>query len=83
MDSENLRDNNWRRLWERLSKKSHRQRAKLCQLSSDPSLPEESIVAAHSSSSQDPVAMAINLANQSLEDQLLHWRQDMETKHEE
>ena len=27
--------------------------------------------------------MASNLANQSLEDQFLRWRQDMETKHEE
>ena len=73
-DSENLRDHNWRRLWERPSKKSHRQRARFRQLSSDPSHPEVSVVPAHSSSSSDPVAMASNSANQSLEDQFLRWR---------
>ena len=83
MDSKNLRDNNWCRLWERPSKKSHRQRARIRQISSDLSLPEESVVLAHSSSSLDPVAMASNPANQSLEDQFLRWHQDMETKQEE
>ena len=83
VDSENLRDNNWHRLWERSSKKSHRQRARLRRLSSHPSLIEESVVLAHSSSSQDPVAMTSNPANQSLEDHFLCWLQDMETKQEE
>ena len=83
VDFENPRDNNWSHLWERPSKKSHRQRVRLRRLSSDPSLPEESIVPTHSSSSQDPVAMASNPANQSLENQFLHWRRDMETKQEE
>ena len=83
MDSENPRDNNWRRLWERPSKKSHRQHARLCQLSSDPSLPDELVVPALSSNSQDPVTMASNPANLSLENQFLRWRKDMETKQEE
>ena len=82
-DSENSRDNNWRRLWERPRKKSHRQRARLRRLSSDPLHPEDSVVPAHSSSSSDPIAMASNLANESLKDQFLRWRQDMETKQEE
>ena len=47
MDSENPRDNNWRCLWERPSKKLHLQHASLCRLSSDPSLMAESIVPAH------------------------------------
>ena len=83
MNSENPRDNNWHRLWERPSKESHRQRARLHRLSSDLSLPEESIVLAHSFSLMDTVAMATNPANQSLEDQFLRWRQDMEIKQEE
>ena len=83
VDSENPRDNNWRRLWERPSKKSHRQRARLRRLSSDPSLPIESVVLAHLSSSQEPIVMANNPTNQSLEDQFLRWRRDMETKQEE
>ena len=82
-DSENLRDNSWRRLWERPSKKSHRQRARLRWLSSDPSHPKDSVVPAHLSGSSDPVAMASNPVNLSLEDQFLCWCQDMETKQEE
>ena len=81
-DSENPRDNNWR-LWERPSKKSHRQHARLRGLSSDPPHPEDSVAHAHSSSSSNPIAMANNLANKSLEDQFLCWCQDMETKQEE
>ena len=84
-DSENSRDNNWRHLWERPSKKSHRRRVRawLRRLSSDPPHPEDSVVPAHSSSLSDPITMASNPANQSLEDQFLRWRQDMETKQEE
>ena len=70
-------------MWERPSKKSHRERARLLRLSSDPPRLEDSVVHAHSSGSSDPIAMANNLANQSLEDQLLCWRQDMEAKQEE
>ena len=33
--------------------------------------------------SSDSIVMASNPANQSLEDQFLRWRQDMEVKHEE
>ena len=77
------RDHNRRHLWEQPSKKSHRQRARLHWLSSDPSLSEDSVVPAHFSGSSDPIAMASNPANQSLDDQFLRWRQDMETKHEE
>ena len=83
MDSENSRDNNWRRLWEIPSKKSHRQRVRLRRLSSDPSLSAELVVLAHSSNSTDPIVMASNPVNQPLEDQFLRWRQDMETKQEE
>ena len=43
-DSENSRDHNWHRLWERPSKRSHRQRTRLRRLSSDPSHPEESLI---------------------------------------
>ena len=82
-DSENPKDNNWRRLWERPSKKSHRERARLHRLSNNPSHPEDSIVPAHSSSLSDPIAMASNLANQSLEDQFLRQHQDMEAKQKE
>ena len=82
-DFENPRDNNWSRLWERPSNKSHRQRARLRRLSSDPSHPEESVVPAHSFSLSDPTAMASNPENQSLEDQFLRRLQDMETKQEE
>ena len=82
-DSENPRDNNWRRLWERPSKKSHRERARLRRLSRDPPHPEDSVVPTHSSGSSDPIAMASNPSNLSLEDQFLRWRQDMEMKQEE
>ena len=81
-DSENPRDSNWRCLWERPIKKAYRrhERALLCQLSSDLPHLEDSVVLAHSSGSSDPIAMANNPAYQSLEDQFLHWRKDMETK---
>ena len=58
-------------------------RAWLRRLSSDPPYPEDSVVPAHSSGLSDPIAMASNSENQSLEDQFLRWRQDMETKQEE
>ena len=70
-DSENTGDNNWRRLWERQSRKSHRQLTRLRRLSSNPLHPEESVVPAHSSGSSNPIPMASNPANQSLEDQFL------------
>ena len=82
-DSENPRDNNWRRLWERSRKKSQREHARLRLLSSDPPHPEDLVVPAHSSGSSGSIAMASNPANQSLEDRFLRWRQDMETKQEE
>ena len=56
---------------------------RLRRLSSDPSHPEDLVVPAHSSGSSDPIAMASNPANLSLEDQFLRWCQDMETKQEE
>ena len=55
----------------------------LHRLSSDPLYLEDSVVPTHSFSSSDPIAMANNPTNQSLEDQFLRWRQDMETKEEE
>ena len=82
-DSENMRDNNWCRLWERPSKKSHQQRVRLRRLSIDPSHPEDLVVLTHSFGSLDPIVMASNPTNQSLEDQFLRWHQDMETKQEE
>ena len=84
-DSENPRDNNWHRLWERPSKKSYWRRARtwLLRLSSDPPHSEASAVPAHSPGSLDPIDMASNPANQSLEDQFLCWCQDMEIKQEE
>ena len=48
-----------------------------------PSQSEDSVVPAHSSGSSNPITMASNRANQSLEDQFLRWRRDMETKREE
>ena len=67
------------------SKKAYRRRAwdLLRRLSNDPPHPEASVVPAHSFDSLDPIAMASNPANQSLEDQFLRWRQDMDTKQEE
>ena len=62
-----------------IKKKSQR----LHRLSSDPPLTETLIVPAHSSGSSNPIIMAINLENQSLKDQFLHWRQDIETKQQE
>ena len=82
-DSENPRDNNWRRLWERSSKKSQQEHARLRLLSSNPPHLEDLVVPAHSSGSSGSIAMASNPANQSLEDQFLRWHQDMETKQEE
>ena len=84
-DSENPKDKNWRRLWERPSKKSYqrRERAWLRRLSSDPPHPEASVVPTPSSGSSNPIAMVSNPANWPLEDQFFRWRQDMETKQEE
>ena len=78
-----MRNNNWRRLWERPSTKSHREHARLRRLSSDPPCLEDSVVPTHSSGLSDPIAMVSNPVNQSLEDQFLRWRQDMEAKQED
>ena len=67
-DSENPRDNNLGHLWERPSKKSHRERARLHRLSIDPPHLEDSVVPTHSSGSLDPIAVASNQVSQSLED---------------
>ena len=76
-------DYSWRRMWERLNKKSHRQRARLRRLSSDPPYPEYLVVPAHSFGSSDPITITINPTNQSLEDQFLRRCQDSEMKQEE
>ena len=83
--SENSGDYNWRRLWEQPSKKAHRRfaRAWLHLLSSDlPSL-EALVVPDHPTGPSSFVTMTSNLVNQSLEDQFLRWRQEMEAKQEE
>ena len=69
---------NWRRLWES-NKKSHRRHARawLQRLSNSPSPPVPA------SNSSDTSAMTSNPVIQSLEDQFLYWRQDMEKKQEE
>ena len=70
-------------MWERPSKKYHRERVRLRRLSNDPPHLEDSVVPAHSSNLSDPIAMASNPANQSLEDQFLRWHQAMEAKQDE
>ena len=84
-DSENSGDYNWSHLWERPSKKAHRHFAKawLHPLSSDLPSPEALVVPDQPTGSSNFVIMASNLANQSLEDQFLRWRREMEAKQEE
>ena len=76
--------NNWRRLWES-NKKSCLQAAKawLQQLSSNPSSLGTLSIPPSTSDSPEAVTMSNNSMNQSLEDQFLHWRQDMEKKQDE
>ena len=71
-------------MWES-NKKSHRRRARawLRQLSSSPSPPVAPTVPIPTSNSSDAGAMTSNSVIQFFEDQFLHWRQDMEKKHEE
>ena len=74
----------WNCLWEP-SKKSHRQRARawLQQLSNSPPPPVAPTIPIPASDSSDTGAMTSNPMIQSPEDQILHWRQDMEKKQEE
>ena len=76
--------NNWRRLWEE-NKKSRRRAVKawLQQFSSSPPLPGILSTPPSTSDLFEVVAMSNNLMNQTPEDQFLHWRQEMERKHEE
>ena len=64
-------------------KKSLVARAWLQWLSSSPSSPRALSIPHSTSDSSEGVVMSSNLVNQSLEDQFLHWRQDMERKQEE
>ena len=84
-DSKNLGDYNWRRLWERPSKKAHPRfmRAWLHPLSSDQLSPEAFVVPDQPIGLLDSIIMTRNPANSSLEGQFLRWRQDMEAKQEE
>ena len=84
-DLENSGDYNWYRLWERPTKKAHRRvaRAWLLQLSSDLPSPKALVVPDQPIGPSDFVIMISNPTNQSLEDQFLRWRQDMEVKEEE
>ena len=84
MGSDDQGNNNWRRLWEP-NKKSRLQaaRAWLQQLSTSPSSPRTLSITPCASDSLEAVTMSTNPMIQSLEDQFLHWRRDMERKHEE
>ena len=72
-------------MWEILSKKAHWRftRTWLHPLSSDRLSLEALVVPDQPTRSLDPNIMTSNPANQSLEDQFLRWRQDMEAKQEE
>ena len=72
-------------LQERPSKKAHHQfaRAWLHPLSSDRLSPETLVVPDQPIGTSDFIIMTNNPTNQSLEDQFLRWRQDMEAKQEE
>ena len=84
-DSENSEDYNWRRLWEKPSKKSQRRyaRAWVHPLPDDLPLHEVLVVPAHPTGPSEPVTMSRNPANQPIEDPFLRWRQEMEAKQEE
>ena len=74
----------WNLLWE-WNKKSHRRRARawLQQLYNIPFPLEALTIPIPVFDSSDTGAMTSNLVIQSPEEQFLHWRQDMEKKHEE
>ena len=84
-DSENSGDYNWRRLWERPSKRAHRRfaRAWVHPLSGDLLLPDTLVVPNHPTGPLEFTTMTGNPANQPVEDQFLRWRQEMEEKQEE
>ena len=75
---------NWRHLWE-LNRKSllHAARAWLQRLSSSLSSLGAPSIPLSTSKSSEAVAMPTNPMNQLLEDQFLHWLQEMEKKQEE
>ena len=81
-DSEDSRDYNWCRLWETPSMKSQRRytRAWVHPLPSDLPLPEVLVVPIHPTGLSEFIAMSSNPANPPIEDQFLHWRQEMEAK---
>ena len=81
--SDDSGNDNWRRLWES-NKKSHRRRVRawLQRLSSSPSPPVAPTVHLSASTLFDTIAMTSNPVIQRLEDQFLHWHQDMEKKQE-
>ena len=84
-DSENSGTYNWRRLWERPSKKAHRRfaRAWLHPLSSGRLAPEALVVPDQPTRPSDYIIMTGNPANQTLKDPFLCWCQDMEAKQKE
>ena len=84
-ESENSGDYNWRRLWEGPSKKAHQRfaRAWLHPFSNGFPSPKALVVPDHSTGLSGFVTMTKNPVNQSLEDQFLRWRQDIEAKQEE
>ena len=84
-DSKSSGDLNWRHLWEKASKKSHRRYARACvhPILSDLPFPEALVVPDHSTESSEFIAISSNPANQPIEDQFLYWCQEMEAKQEE
>ena len=84
-DSEDSGDYNWCRLWEMPSRKSQRRYtiAWVHPVPSDLPLPEVLVVLVHPTGPWEFVAMTRNPVNQPVEDQFLHWRQEMEAKQEE
>ena len=85
IDSENSGDYNWRRLWETSSKKSQRRyaRAWVHPLPGDFPISEALAILEHPTRPSEPIAMSNNPVNPPIEDQFLHWRQEMEAKQEE